>query len=76
MSAVYTNKAFAKLVGNNMKLVTDWITENPGKSVDECATATSVPYEVVFQIISQSDMVLLPSASGEIQFGPGRGLRH
>lgn len=73
MSALYTSQAFAALVSTNIATVSKWIADNPGKSISDCATATTVPYEAVYQIVSQGDFVILPNAPGELQFGPQHG---
>ena len=68
MSALYHAGDFNSLTAINFQSVLSWIKSNPGKSVDACATALSIPYEVVYAICIQSRIVILPSASGEITF--------
>lgn len=68
MSALYTQAAFLTLVQTQFNAVLTWVSDNPGKSIEECATALSVPYEAVYQICMDANLVILPSASGEIHW--------
>ena len=68
MSAVYTSQGFAKEYASSFQQVIAWFASNEGQSIEACATALSLPYQVVFQVIQQGDFVILPSASAEIQF--------
>ena len=68
MSAVYTQAAFDTLVTENFEAVVAWFESNEGKSVDACASALTLPYEVVYQIVSQGPFVILPNASGELHW--------
>ena len=68
MSAIYHPTDFSILVRKNLETVSDWVKANPGKSIEECATALSVPYEVVFVVSKESELVVVPSTSGEIHW--------
>lgn len=68
MGAVYHPSDFSKLYNQQFNAVQAWIKANPGKSVDACATALAIPYELVYAICTQSGMAILPSSSGEISF--------
>jgi len=65
MGAVYHPTSFRALVSQHLDDVTEWIQQNPGKTVDSCASALGMSYEVVFSIWRDTRMVLLPNSSGE-----------
>lgn len=73
MSAVYTSEAFRELFSQQFNAVMEYVAQNPGKSVDAIATALTIPYEVAYAICSESALIILPNASGELQFGPSHG---
>ena len=68
MSAVYTKAQFDSLYNAAFNAVTAYVEANPGKSIDEIATATTQPYEVVYQICVNARMVVLPNTSGELHW--------
>ena len=68
MSAVYERSAFDDLFNAQFNAVQTWVKANPGKSVADCATALTVPYEIVYAICVRSGFVVLPSASGELHW--------
>lgn len=68
MSAIYHPTQFSVLVSDRLQSVTDWVKANPGKSIEECATALSIPYEVVFAVCREIGIIVLPNSSGEIQW--------
>lgn len=68
MSAVYDEKSFATLWSACLSDVETYVQENPGKSLDEVATALSIPYEVAWQCCQSLGYVIVPSTSGEIHW--------
>ena len=68
MSAVYHHEDFDVLVITNFTAVLKYVAENPGKPLETIATAVSLPYEVVFAIATQANLVVMPNASGEIHW--------
>jgi hypothetical protein len=71
MSAVYHPQAFQLLVGKHTTSVREWFQANAGSSIEACATDLSLPYEVVYQVASQTGLVIVPSTSGEIHWHAG-----
>lgn len=80
MSAVYTRPQFLALVQKAQSAVFAYYNTaaHAGHSIDTCATALSLPYEVVYAAIVAEDLIILPNAAGEMQFaspagkGPGQ----
>ncbi len=71
MSAIYHADHLNALVKDHQSAILDWIIKNPGQSVEACASALSVAYEVVFAVATQQGMAILPSASGELHWHAG-----
>jgi hypothetical protein len=62
VSAIYHPMAFSALVSHSLQSVSNWVQSNPGKSIEECATALSVPYEVVFEVCREMGLVVKTSS--------------
>lgn len=68
MSAIYSPTQLSNLVTEKLDPIRTWIDVNPGASIDTCATANGVSYEIAFRILTMLDVVILPSTSGEIHW--------
>ena len=68
MSAVYTVNSFQTLWTAQLGTVNEYVKSNPGKSIEEIATAITQPYEVVWACLQALGQVIVPSASGEIHW--------
>jgi hypothetical protein len=68
MSAVYQHDDMSALTSAHSTAVGSWFAANVGKSIEDCVTALSLPYEVVWQCIQVLGLEVYPNASGELQF--------
>lgn len=68
MSAVYHFSDFYALQAQHTEAVLNYFKANPGHSVDQCATALSISYEVAYAIVAAEKLIILPSVSGEIHW--------
>ena len=68
MSAVYHRDDWDKLYNPLYNAVVAYVTANPGKSIDEIATAVTAPYEVVYAACVAAGFIILPNASGELHW--------
>ena len=68
MGCVYTRSGFEQLYREQFQEVLAWFAAHEGKTVQECATALSVPYALVWHIVEASDLVYLPTADTDVSF--------
>ena len=68
MSAVYDPAAFSALISKNLAAVVTWVKSHQGESIEACASALSLPYEVVYTVCIEMGLVIVPNASGEIHW--------
>ena len=70
MSAVYHRTDWEKVYNPAFNAIVAYVKGNPEKTVEEIATAQSVPYEVAYAVCLAAGFVILPNAAGEIHW-PG-----
>ena len=68
MSAVYHPDDWASVYNPAFNAVVTYVKANPGKTLEEIATALTLPYEAVYAVCVAAGFVILPNASGELHW--------
>lgn len=68
MSAVYLPKHWDAAYAVAFQAILAYVEAHPGESLDAIATGTSQPYAVVYAVCQAAGCIVLPSASGELQW--------
>ena len=68
MSAVYRQEDWDTTFAAGYASVDAYVAAHPGDSLDAIATATGLPYAVVYAACIAARHVIMPSASGEIHW--------